>query len=85
MLSVKNNLITAAAGSRKTTFIVRDALGNAIVGILGDGKKAQRFGENGILLVHERFDWQKIAQKVEQIYNRCTKKSNSTSKALHTK
>ena len=51
----------------------QNSLASAIIAVLSDESKAQRFGENGMLMVRENFDWQKIAERVEEIYKRCGK------------
>lgn len=50
----------------------KDALGKAIADILSDEKRRRDFGERGKLLVRERFSWSIIAERIEDIYKRCT-------------
>lgn len=49
----------------------KDALSKAILDILGNDKKRQEFGEQGKLLVREKFNWEEIAVQIEDIYKRC--------------
>ena len=39
--------------------------------MLGDDKMRREFGRKGKLLVREKFNWQKIAEQVEDIYIDC--------------
>lgn len=43
-------------------------LSEAIIKILGNAKLAKKMGENGRQLVEEKYDWEKIIRKVEDIY-----------------
>lgn len=49
----------------------KDALGKAIFDILSDEKMRREFGEKGKLLVHEQFNWQRIAEQVQKLYFSC--------------
>lgn len=49
----------------------KDALSKAILAILNDDKKRREFGERGKLLVREKFNWEKIAELVENVYLSC--------------
>ncbi|MEN4006027.1 MAG: glycosyltransferase [Methanobacteriaceae archaeon] len=46
----------------------KEQLSNAILRLLGDDKMRQQFGEKGKLLVRERFNWEKIAEQIEKLY-----------------
>ena len=46
----------------------KDALGKAILDMLSDNGMRQEFGEKGRALVKQDFNWQKIAERIEQIY-----------------
>jgi glycosyltransferase involved in cell wall biosynthesis len=46
----------------------KEQLSNAILRLLGDDKMQQQFGERGKLLVRERFNWEKIAEQMENVY-----------------
>jgi glycosyltransferase involved in cell wall biosynthesis len=50
----------------------KDQLTNAILHMLDDDKLRREFGEKGKLLVREKFNWEKIAEQVENIYSSCT-------------
>jgi glycosyltransferase involved in cell wall biosynthesis len=49
----------------------KDELANKILHMLADNKLRREFGEKGKLLVREKFNWDKIAQQVENIYSSC--------------
>jgi glycosyltransferase involved in cell wall biosynthesis len=49
----------------------KEQLQHALLYILGDNKIRLQFGEKGKLLVHEKFNWQKITEQVENIYSSC--------------
>ena len=51
----------------------QEQLQHALLHILGDIKMRQEFGEKGKLLVRERFNWEKIAEQVENLYERVLK------------
>ncbi|MBA7507576.1 N-acetyl-alpha-D-glucosaminyl L-malate synthase [subsurface metagenome] len=46
----------------------KERLSDAVLCMLSDDKMRQQFGEKGKLLVREKFNWQKIAEQVEGIY-----------------
>jgi glycosyltransferase involved in cell wall biosynthesis len=46
----------------------KEQLSNAILRLLGDDKMRREFGERGKLLVRERFNWEKIAEQMENVY-----------------
>ncbi len=43
-------------------------LANAILAILLDESLERRMGKNGLLLVREKYQWQSVAERVEQLY-----------------
>jgi len=49
----------------------KDQLRDALSHMLSDDKMRLQFGEKGKLLVRERFSWEKIAERIEDIYKRC--------------
>ena len=49
----------------------KDALGKALLDILSDDHMRLRFGEKGKLLVREKFNWEKISEQLESIYQSC--------------
>jgi glycosyltransferase involved in cell wall biosynthesis len=49
----------------------RDQLTNAISHMLTDDKLRREFGEKGKLLVREKFNWEKIAELMENVYLSC--------------
>jgi glycosyltransferase involved in cell wall biosynthesis len=49
----------------------KEQLQHALLYMLGDNKIRLQFGEKGKLLVHEKFNWQKITEQVENIYSSC--------------
>ena len=49
----------------------KNALSKAILDILSDNSKRQEFGENGKLLVRDKFNWDTIVNRIEDIYMRC--------------
>ena len=51
----------------------QEQLQHALLHILGDIKMRREFGEKGKLLVRERFNWEKIADQVENLYERVLK------------
>ena len=50
----------------------KDQLQNALLHLLSDNKIRQQFGEKGKLLVRERFNWEEIAEQVENVYQSVT-------------
>ncbi|MBT9138229.1 MAG: Alpha-maltose-1-phosphate synthase [Syntrophomonadaceae bacterium] len=48
----------------------KDQLSNAILHMLSDDKMRREFGEKGKLLVREKFNWEKIAEQIEKVYQR---------------
>lgn len=50
----------------------KDRLRDAITYILKNEDVRERFGEKGKLLVRDRFDWDKIVNNLEVIYEKCT-------------
>jgi glycosyltransferase involved in cell wall biosynthesis len=44
------------------------ALAEAIIKLLKNPKLAKKMGENGRILVEEKWGWEKIAKRVEKIY-----------------
>jgi len=55
----------------------KDRLKAAFVMMLNDEKKRAKFGEQGRLLVHERFTWSKVANQMENIYSSCLQSTKS--------
>lgn len=51
----------------------RDQLSSAIQHMLDDDKLRREFGERGKLLVRERFNWEKVAELIEDLYKRFLK------------
>jgi glycosyltransferase involved in cell wall biosynthesis len=49
------------------------ALAEAIIRLLKNPKLAKKMGENGRILVEEKYGWEKIAKKVEKIYEEVIK------------
>ena len=49
----------------------KEQLRDALQHILGDDKMRLQFGEKGKLLVREKFNWEKIAEQVEDVYMDC--------------
>ncbi len=49
----------------------KDQLRDALSHVLGDEKMRLQFGEKGKLLVRENFNWEKIVERIEDIYKRC--------------
>ena len=49
----------------------KDALGKALRDILSDDQMRRQFGEKAKLLVREKFNWEKISQQLESIYESC--------------
>lgn len=49
----------------------KDQLSNAISHMLSDDKMRLQFGKKGKLLVREKFNWEKIAGQVEDVYMSC--------------
>ena len=47
----------------------KDELSNAILRMLSDEKMRREFGERGRLLVRDKFNWEKIAERIETVYN----------------
>jgi len=52
----------------------KEQLQHALLKMLSDEKMRLRFGEKGKLLVREKFNWKKIAEQIEDVYESC--KSN---------
>jgi glycosyltransferase involved in cell wall biosynthesis len=48
----------------------QEQLENALTNILNNNKMRREFGEKGKLLVRERFNWEKIAEQIESVYQR---------------
>jgi len=48
----------------------KEQLRQALLHILGNDKLRREFGEKGKLLVRERFNWEKIAEQIEDLYKR---------------
>ncbi len=46
----------------------KDRLRDALRRLLDDEKMGHEFGENGRLLVHNKFNWEKIAGEIESLY-----------------
>jgi len=46
-----------------------DRLANAIMDMLNDDDKRREYGENGISLVKDHFNWQLLAARIEQLYS----------------
>ncbi len=46
----------------------KDELSNAILRMLSDEKMRREFGERGKLLVRDKFNWEKIAERIETAY-----------------
>ena len=53
----------------------KNQLQDAIANLLSDEGLRIRFGENGKMLVRERFNWTKIVEQVEDIYSTITRSS----------
>ena len=49
----------------------KDQLRDALLYMLSDEKMRLQFGEKGKLLVRDKFNWEKIAERIEDIYKRC--------------
>ena len=49
----------------------KDALGKALRDILNDDQMRRQFGEKAKLLVREKFNWEKISQQLEDVYESC--------------
>ena len=49
----------------------KDALGKALRDMLNDDQMRRQFGKKGKLLVREKFNWEKISQQMESIYQSC--------------
>jgi len=49
----------------------KQQLQNALLQMLGDDRMRLRFGEKGKLLVREKFNWLKIAERMESLYLNC--------------
>jgi len=54
----------------------KDALGKALLDILTDDQMRLQFGEKGKLLVREKFNWEKISEQLESIYQSCVSSKN---------
>jgi len=50
----------------------KDQLRDGLLNMLNDDKMRLQLGEKGKLLVRERFSWSIIAERIEDIYKRCT-------------
>ncbi|MBT9151437.1 MAG: hypothetical protein DDT40_01630 [candidate division WS2 bacterium] len=48
----------------------KEQLRDALLRVLNNDKMRQQFGEKGKLLVREQFNWKKIAEQVESIYEK---------------
>lgn len=48
----------------------KEQLENTLLHILGDDKMRRKFGERGRLLVHDKFNWQKITDQMESVYQK---------------
>jgi len=46
----------------------KDQLRDALLHMLGDDKMRLRFSEKGKLLVREKFNWEKVAEQIEKVY-----------------
>jgi len=55
----------------------KDRLKGAFTSMLSDERMRQKFGEQGKLLVHERFTWSKVASQMESIYLSCLQDAKS--------
>ena len=51
----------------------KEQLQRALLHMLDDDKMRLRFGEKGKLLVREKFNWEKIAEQIEDLYERVLK------------
>ncbi len=51
----------------------KEQLQHALLHMLDDDKMRLRFGEKGKLLVREKFNWEKIAEQIEDLYERVLK------------
>ncbi len=51
-----------------------DQLSHALLQMLVDSKMRQQFGQKGKLLVREQFNWEKIAEQFEHVYQTCRRK-----------
>jgi len=49
----------------------KDQLRDALLHMLSDDKMRLQFGEKGKLLVGEKFNWKKIAEQIENVYESC--------------
>lgn len=54
----------------------KDQIGSAITRILTDDKMRLELGENGKMLVRDRFGWPTIAEQAERAYLSCLSRSN---------
>ena len=50
-----------------------EQLRNAVLKLLNDDKMRQRFSQKGKLLVREKFNWERIVEQIEGLYERVTK------------
>ncbi len=50
----------------------KEELQHALLQMLGDDKMRREFGERGKLLVREKFNWEKIAEQIENVYQSVT-------------
>jgi len=50
----------------------KEQLGNAIYTLLNDDKLRKRFGDEEKRMIREKFNWDKIVKRVENIYCECT-------------
>ena len=49
----------------------KEQLRQALLHMLSDDEIRLQFGEKGKLLVRQRFSWEKIAEQIENVYQRC--------------
>jgi glycosyltransferase involved in cell wall biosynthesis len=56
------------------------ALANAILDLVKDPAKARKFGEAGLRFAEQRFDWERITDRLEQIYYATTKANVATTR-----
>lgn len=59
----------------------KNQLSAAILHMLSDQKMRQQFGERGKSLVRERFNWERIAEQVEDMYRGCIETGTVDGKA----
>jgi glycosyltransferase involved in cell wall biosynthesis len=56
------------------------ALAIAILDLVKDPAKARKFGEAGLRFAEQRFDWERITDRLEQIYYATTKANVATTR-----